>query len=146
MIATSYSSSCAVSTFSEKSTRPRSRTDPTRDRAAAPAPARSPAPNGTRDSGTAAKWRPELYRARHRLFRARERLAERARCGSEPFARDPIIAEAWALKGTLRAVYRAASHQTPSPLDRFLAAVERSSRGASSSRRLWRTPSANGWN
>jgi transposase len=60
-------------------------------------------PKGARRSGHGATWQPELYRARHRLLRARERLTERDRrrlC--ELFARDPILAEAWA--GSARAV------------------------------------------
>ncbi len=35
-------------------------------------------PKGVRRSGQHAAWRPELYRARHRLLKARERLTERA--------------------------------------------------------------------
>jgi transposase len=41
----------------------------------------------------------ELYRARHRLLKARERLNARERCRlSELFEHDPVVAEAWGLK------------------------------------------------
>ena len=65
-------------------------------------------PKGTRRSGHHARWRPELYHARHRLLRARERLTERDRRRLvELFAHEPLIAEAWGLKEAFRAVYRA---------------------------------------
>jgi transposase len=38
-------------------------------------------PKGVRRSGQHAAWRPELYRARHRLLKARERLSEGERRG-----------------------------------------------------------------
>lgn len=56
-------------------------------------------PKGTRRSGRSATWRRSLYRARHRLLKAHERLNEHERrrlC--ELFAEDPIIAEAWGLR------------------------------------------------
>jgi transposase len=85
-------------------------------------------PKGARRSGHGATWQPELYRARHRLLKANQRLTERDRqrlC--ELFARDPIIAEAWGLKEAFRAVYRATSRpEAERRLDRFLAAVDRS--------------------
>jgi transposase len=85
-------------------------------------------PKGVRRSGHAATWRPELYRARHRLLKAGERLTERERrqlC--ELFAHDPIIAEAWGLKEAFRAVYRADTRaDAERRLDHFLAAVDRS--------------------
>jgi len=84
-------------------------------------------PKGARRSGQHASWQPELFRARHRLLKARERLndRERRRLG-ELFERDPIIAEAWGLKEAFRAVYRAADRpEAERRLDRFLAAVDR---------------------
>jgi transposase len=85
-------------------------------------------PKGVRRSGHAATWQPELYRARHRLLKAGERLTERERrqlC--ELFAHDPIIAEAWGLKEAFRAVYRADTRaDAERRLDHFLAAVDRS--------------------
>jgi transposase len=85
-------------------------------------------PKGARRSGKAATWQPELYHARHRLLKARERLTERDRrrlC--ELFSRDPILAEAWGLKEAFRAVYRATSRrEAEQQLDHFLAAVDRS--------------------
>jgi transposase len=85
-------------------------------------------PRGTRRSGPAATWRPELYHARHRLLKAAERLTERDRrqlCAL--FAQDPVIAEAWGLKEAFRAIYRATSRpDAERRLDRFLAAVDRS--------------------
>jgi transposase len=81
-----------------------------------------------RRSGHAATWQPELYRARHRLLKASERLTERERrqlC--ELFASDPIIAETWGLKEAFRAVYRADTRaHAERRLDHFLAAVDRS--------------------
>jgi transposase len=65
-------------------------------------------PKGVRRSGQHAAWRPELYRARHRLLKARERLSERERRRlAQLFERDPIIAEAWGLKERFRDIYRA---------------------------------------
>ena len=84
-------------------------------------------PHGVRRSGPGSSWQPELYGARHRLLKARERLSERERrrlC--ELFARDPVIAEAWALKEAFRAVYRSRDRaEAEARLERFLAAVER---------------------
>ncbi|KAA0265142.1 MAG: ISL3 family transposase [Acidobacteria bacterium] len=78
--------------------------------------------------GRRESWRPELYRARHTLLRARERLSERQRrrlC--ELFAADPLIAEAWGLKEALRAVYAAVDRaEAELRLDLFFAAVGRS--------------------
>jgi transposase len=85
-------------------------------------------PKGARRSGHGASWQPELYRARHRLLKARERLTAHDRrrlCAL--FAQDPILAEAWALKEAFRAVYRATSRpEAERRLDAFLAAVNRS--------------------
>lgn len=84
-------------------------------------------PKGARRSGQRATWGPDLYRAGHRLLKARERLTERERrrlCAL--FDADPVIAEAWALKEVFRRVYRAPDrHEAERRLDRFLAAVER---------------------
>ena len=84
-------------------------------------------PKGTRRSGHHARWRPELYHARHRLLRARERLTERDRRRLvELFAHEPLIAEAWGLKEAFRAVYRADDRSTAEQrLDAFLLAVQR---------------------
>jgi transposase len=75
-----------------------------------------------------ATWNPLLYRARHLLLRARERLTESQRrrlC--ELFAHDPVIAEAWWLKEALRSVYGAEDRaQATRRLDRFFTAVARS--------------------
>lgn len=82
-------------------------------------------PKGTRRSGHGARWRQDLYRARHRLLKARERLSERERrrlC--ELFEREPLIAEAWRLKESFRAIYRAEDRrEAERRLDRFLASV-----------------------
>ena len=84
-------------------------------------------PKGTRRSGHHARWRPELYHARHRLLKARERLTERDRRRLvELFAHEPLIAEAWGLKEAFRAIYRAGDRSTAEQrLDAFLLAVER---------------------
>jgi transposase len=84
-------------------------------------------PKGVRRSGQHAAWRPELYRARHRLLKARERLGERERRRpSELFERDPIIAEARGLKERFRDVYRAGDRsEAERRLELFLAAVDR---------------------
>jgi transposase len=89
--------------------------------------ARARRPKGVRRSGQHAAWRPELYRARHRLLKARERLTERERRRlSELFERDPIIAEAWGLKEAFRDVYRAGDRaDAERRLEAFLAAVDR---------------------
>jgi transposase len=75
-----------------------------------------------------ATWSPRLYRSRHLLLRAKERLTESQRrrlC--ELFAADPVIAEAWWLKELLRSVYAAGGRaEADRRLDRFLAAVARS--------------------
>jgi transposase len=84
-------------------------------------------PKGVRRSGQHAAWRPELYRARHRLLKARERLSERERRRlSELFEREPLIAEAWGLKESFRAIYRATDRvEAERRLEAFLVAVER---------------------
>jgi transposase len=101
-------------------------------------------PKGARRSGQRATWRPELYRARHRLLKAKERLTERERrrlCAL--FEADPVIAEAWALKEAFRRVYRAPDRpEAEQRLNRFLAAVERAQLPAftafADGVRLWR--------
>jgi transposase len=84
-------------------------------------------PKGVRRSGQHAAWRPELYRARHRLLKARERLSEHDRRRlSELFEREPILAEAWGLKESFRHVYRARDRaEAERRLEAFLAAVDR---------------------
>jgi transposase len=53
-------------------------------------------PKGARSSGKGASWRQDLYRARHRLLKARQRLTERERRRLIAlFEREPTIAEAW---------------------------------------------------
>jgi transposase len=84
-------------------------------------------PKGVRRSGQHAAWRPELYRSRHRLLKARERLNQHERRRlAELFERDPILAEAWWLKETFRDVYRATDRaDAERRLEAFLAAVDR---------------------
>jgi transposase len=83
-------------------------------------------PKGARRSGRLDTWNPALYRARHRLLKASERLSDRDRrrlCGL--FQRDPVIAEAWGLKEAFRAIYRAPSRdEADQRLEQFLAAVD----------------------
>ena len=89
-------------------------------------------------------WRRELYTARHRLLKARERLSERERKAlCELFAREPLLAEAWGLKEAFRAVYRCSNRaEAEARLERFLAAVERAALPSFNSFakavRLWR--------
>ena len=75
-----------------------------------------------------ATWNPRLYRSRHLLLRGRERLSEAQRSRlCELFAHDPMLAEAWWLKESLRSVYAAKDRaQATRRLDRFFAAVARS--------------------
>jgi transposase len=102
-------------------------------------------PKGVRRSGKGASWRQDLYRARHRLLKARERLTERQRrrlCAL--FEREPVIAEAWALKEAFRSIYRAPDRaEAERRLERFLAAVERAQLPAfaafADGVRLWRS-------
>jgi len=84
-------------------------------------------PKGARRSGHGATWQRDLYRARHRLLKARERLSERERLKlSELFACDPLVAEAWGLKEAFRAVYSAPDRgEAERRLERFFGAVER---------------------
>ena len=89
--------------------------------------ARARRPKGVRRSGQHAAWRPELYRARHRLLKARERLTSREqRRLSGLFEREPLIAEAWGLKEAFRHIYRAANRtEAEQRLETLLAAVDR---------------------
>jgi transposase len=101
-------------------------------------------PKGARRSGRGGTWRRDLYRSRHRLLKARERLTERERrrlC--ELFEHEPPIAEAWALKEAFRSIYRAKDrNEAERRLDHFLAAVERAQLPAftafAEGVRLWR--------
>jgi transposase len=72
-------------------------------------------------------WRSDLFGARHRLLKGRERLSERERrllC--ELVAREPLIGAAWGLKEAFRAIYRAPGRpEAERRLERFLAAAER---------------------
>jgi transposase len=85
-------------------------------------------PKGTRRSGKGAKWRRDLYHARHRLLKGNERLSERERrklC--ELFEREPLIAQAWGLKEAFRSIYCAPDRsEAERRLNCFLEAVERS--------------------
>ena len=84
-------------------------------------------PKGARQAG-ALSWRRDLYNARRRLLTARERLTDKQRqqlCAL--FAREPLVADAWALKEAFRAVYQATDREHAAKrLDAFLAAVDRS--------------------
>jgi transposase len=101
-------------------------------------------PKGARRSGSGASWRQDLYRVRHRLLKANERLTERERhrlCAL--FEREPLIAEAWGLKEAFRAIYRAPDRdEAERRLERFLGAAERAQLPAFSAFadgvRLWR--------
>jgi transposase len=88
--------------------------------------ARARRPKGARLSGQRVTWRPELYRARHRLLKASERLTSRERRQlSRLFARDPVLAEAWGLKEAFRRIYRAPNRsEAQQRLDTFLTAVD----------------------
>ncbi len=109
-------------------------------------------PTRTRDrsarKATRDSWRPELYRSRHRLLRARERLSERdcrRLCGL--FEAEPVLAEAWGLKEAFRAVYGADGRvEAERRLDCFVAAVERAQIPSFSAFadgvRLWRARSS----
>src|SRR6266496_3917190 len=72
-------------------------------------------------------WRQQLFHARHRLLKARERLSfQQRRSLCELFEAEPLIAEAWALKEAFRAIYRSTSRsEAEQRLERFLAAVDR---------------------
>ena len=101
-------------------------------------------PKGARRSGQGGTWRRDLYRARHRLLKASERLSEPERrrlC--ELFEREPLIAEAWGLKEAFRSIYKAPDRrEAERRLDRFLHAVERAQLPAftafAEGVRLWR--------
>ena len=98
-------------------------------------------PKGARRSGKGASWRQDLYRVRHRLLKANERLTERERRRLIAlFEREPLIAEAWGLKEAFRAIYR--RDEAERRLDHFLGAVERAQLPAftafAEGVRLWR--------
>ena len=101
-------------------------------------------PKGARRSGKGASWRQDLYRVRHRLLKANERLTERERRRLIAlFEREPLIAEAWGLKEAFRAIYRAPDRaEAERRLDHFLGAVERAQLPAfaafADGVRLWR--------
>jgi transposase len=101
-------------------------------------------PKGARRSGKGASWRQDLYRVRHRLLKANERLTERERRRLIAlFEREPLIAEAWGLKEAFRAIYRAPDRaEAEQRLERFLGAVERAQLPAftafADGVRLWR--------
>lgn len=84
-------------------------------------------PKGVVRSGQYVRWRPELYRARHRLLKASERLTARQRqqlC--QLFETDPVLAEAWGLKEAFRRIYQAGNRaEAERRLEAFLLAVER---------------------
>jgi transposase len=102
-------------------------------------------PKGARRSGKGASWRQDLYRVRHRLLKANERLTERERRRLIAlFEREPLIAEAWGLKEAFRAIYRAPDRdEAERRLERFLGAVDRAQLPAFSAFadgvRLWRS-------
>jgi transposase len=83
-------------------------------------------PRGARRSGRLDTWNPALYRARHRLLKAHERLNGRERRRLvELFQREPVLAEAWGLKEAFRAVYDADDPtEAARRLDAFLTAVD----------------------
>jgi transposase len=101
-------------------------------------------PKGVRRSGKGASWRQDLYRVRHRLLKANERLTERERRRLIAlFEREPLVAEAWGLKEAFRAIYRAPDRaEAERRLDHFLGAVERAQLPAftafADGIRLWR--------
>jgi transposase len=67
-------------------------------------------PRGARRTGRLDTWNPALYRARHRLLKARERLSARDRRRLVGlFERELVLAEAWGLKGAFR-VYDTRDH------------------------------------
>jgi transposase len=102
-------------------------------------------PKGVRRSGPRGTWRQDLYRVRHRLLKANERLTERERRRLIAlFEREPLIAEAWGLKEAFRAIYRAPDRdEAERRLERFLGAVDRAQLPAFSAFadgiRLWRS-------
>jgi transposase len=87
-------------------------------------------PTGACLSGRGGTWGRNLYRARHQLLKASERLTERERrrlCAL--FEHEPLIAEAWGPKEAFRSIYEAPDRrEAERRLDHFLAAVERAQR------------------
>ena len=90
---------------------------------------RQPAPRRRQQGRKPRKesWRQQLFRGRHRLLKARERLSfQERRSLCELFEAEPLLAEAWALKEAFRAIYRSTSRiEAEQRLARFLAAVDR---------------------
>jgi transposase len=84
-------------------------------------------PKGTRRSGKAATWQPELYHAATACSRPASGSANATADGSANCSpATPILAEAWGLKEAFRAVYRATNRQDAERrLDHFLTAVDR---------------------
>jgi transposase len=72
-------------------------------------------------------WRQQLFRARHRLLKARERLSSQERRSlCELFQAEPLLAEAWGLKEAFRTIYRSTSrNEAEQRLACFFAAVDR---------------------
>jgi transposase len=83
-----------------------------------------PGANAARAPGARGRssWKQQLYHARHRLLRGRERLSARDRrwlCTL--FEHEPLIAEAWGLKEAFRAIYRSRDRRGAEVrLERFL--------------------------
>ena len=90
---------------------------------------RQPAPRRRQQGRKPRKesWQQQLFRARHRLLKAHERLSfQERRSLCELFEAEPLLAEAWALKEAFRAIYRSNSRsEAEQRLTRFLAAVDR---------------------
>ncbi len=90
---------------------------------------RQPAPRRRQQGRKPRKesWRQQLFRARHRLLKARERLSfQERRSLCQLFEAEPLLAEAWGLKEAFRAIYRSTGRsEAEQRLERFLAAVDR---------------------
>ncbi len=90
---------------------------------------RQPAPRRRQQGRKPRKesWRQQLFRGRHRLLKARERLSFHQRQSlCELFQAEPLIAEAWGLKEAFRTIYRSDNRvDAELRLERFLAAVDR---------------------
>jgi transposase len=90
---------------------------------------RQPAPRRRQQGRKPRKesWRQQLFRGRHRLLKARERLSFHQRQSlCELFQAEPLIAEAWGLREAFRTIYRSDNRvDAELRLERFLAAVDR---------------------
>jgi len=84
--------------------------------------------HGARQSGKQHNWQPDLYRSRHRLLSAEERLdPKNATKLKALFALDPEMGRAWALKEDFRTLYHLSSRaEAEQRLDAFLTAAETS--------------------